>query len=596
MSGEGTDAEVRAGIGQLLALAAQRATQQQRPRLAAPSPSSGYGDDDDNGDDQLEEAKVASDGGLSVGDSDSEDSDSDGGDRVAGRLATESAADRMRRCRAFLPYDMPSPAGPGGVGTFVRLSGGTVQAGRLRSYRRWPAARVSVGGEPRPYAVGMHPTAPGVRSIGVVTRRLTGRLVRARFPSVHHRGGDGLYLFEDEWESCDAEARALAFSGDPVRLRAEVPLPAFGMGTFGHDEIFGLLHSYDRRNGTVAVLLGSHYPSSLFRAMLCEVERLPPQACRLPWPLAHFRAGAYVRYRAGLTAPRHPLGMLDRVDRSGRVYGHDGGGALLVRFGELNVRAAPEDVEIACEAVGQVGRVVRVAAHAPAPALTRVNRLWPEGVGPRSEGRVLYLRHDGTVCVDFGNAVRERYQVYHASELASGAAEDAPAGLSPMARRGSPARAVVPVAPCRCPITLMHVEDPVVAGDGETYEREAWEAYVDRRLAEGLPVVSPMTNEVVPAVAYPNRAMLRTRDEEPGEEEPPRPEPEPEPRPPPPRSMTLPQLRPTPLVVSEEPAAAPIAPPSPPSSSSSAGHEGGRQEGNPEGGEEAEGVFPAEVP
>ena len=57
----------------------------------------------------------------------------------------------------------------------------------------------------------------------------------------------------------------------------------------------------------------------------------------------------------------------------------------------------------------------------------------------------------------------------------------------------------------RCPITQELPVDPVVAEDGQAYERTAIEDWFERRAEEGGPIKSPMTNEpigktLVPAV------------------------------------------------------------------------------------------------
>lgn len=46
----------------------------------------------------------------------------------------------------------------------------------------------------------------------------------------------------------------------------------------------------------------------------------------------------------------------------------------------------------------------------------------------------------------------------------------------------------------RCPITIEIFKDPVVAGDGFTYEENAIRRHIESRLRRGLPVTSPKTN------------------------------------------------------------------------------------------------------
>jgi hypothetical protein len=60
------------------------------------------------------------------------------------------------------------------------------------------------------------------------------------------------------------------------------------------------------------------------------------------------------------------------------------------------------------------------------------------------------------------------------------------------------AAAAAPPANFMCPITNEVMEDPVVAADGHTYEREAIETWFRRRNT------SPMTNQVIPPNLVPN--------------------------------------------------------------------------------------------
>ena len=65
-----------------------------------------------------------------------------------------------------------------------------------------------------------------------------------------------------------------------------------------------------------------------------------------------------------------------------------------------------------------------------------------------------------------------------------------------------------------CPITKMPLVDPVVAGDGESYERSAWESYAKRQGSDGV-VMSPMHNTPLPqgGACVPNRTLKRMIDE-----------------------------------------------------------------------------------
>ena len=56
-----------------------------------------------------------------------------------------------------------------------------------------------------------------------------------------------------------------------------------------------------------------------------------------------------------------------------------------------------------------------------------------------------------------------------------------------------------------CPITHHVLVDPVLAADGQSYERSAWERYVRDR-AE---VPSPLTRAVISSAALPNSVLRR---------------------------------------------------------------------------------------
>lgn len=63
------------------------------------------------------------------------------------------------------------------------------------------------------------------------------------------------------------------------------------------------------------------------------------------------------------------------------------------------------------------------------------------------------------------------------------------------------AAAAAPPPICFCPITNEIMQDPVVAADGHTYEREAIETWFRRRNT------SPMTNQVIAPTLLPNFAV-----------------------------------------------------------------------------------------
>lgn len=59
-----------------------------------------------------------------------------------------------------------------------------------------------------------------------------------------------------------------------------------------------------------------------------------------------------------------------------------------------------------------------------------------------------------------------------------------------------------------CPLTLQLFEDPVVAADGHTYDREAIEQWFDRCHAKGQPYTSPLTNARLDTrTVYPNHTL-----------------------------------------------------------------------------------------
>lgn len=63
----------------------------------------------------------------------------------------------------------------------------------------------------------------------------------------------------------------------------------------------------------------------------------------------------------------------------------------------------------------------------------------------------------------------------------------------------------------RCPITLQFFSDPVVAADGQTYEREAIEKWFARNTN---PVLSPSTNEPLKSkTLVPNYALKSALDQ-----------------------------------------------------------------------------------
>ena len=60
-----------------------------------------------------------------------------------------------------------------------------------------------------------------------------------------------------------------------------------------------------------------------------------------------------------------------------------------------------------------------------------------------------------------------------------------------------------------CPITHEVMTDPVVASDGHSYERCAILKWIGQRLIQGHPVLSPLTNEVLPSTHVVPNVTLR---------------------------------------------------------------------------------------
>ena len=62
----------------------------------------------------------------------------------------------------------------------------------------------------------------------------------------------------------------------------------------------------------------------------------------------------------------------------------------------------------------------------------------------------------------------------------------------------------------RCPITGELMEDPVVAEDGRSYEREQIRQWFARCTAQGTPITSPITREEIGSRLVPNRALRQS--------------------------------------------------------------------------------------
>ena len=59
-----------------------------------------------------------------------------------------------------------------------------------------------------------------------------------------------------------------------------------------------------------------------------------------------------------------------------------------------------------------------------------------------------------------------------------------------------------------CPLTRDVFEDPYVAPDGHSYEKEALLEYVSRLVKENKPITSPMTRELMRPPPYPRNLVL----------------------------------------------------------------------------------------
>ena len=60
-----------------------------------------------------------------------------------------------------------------------------------------------------------------------------------------------------------------------------------------------------------------------------------------------------------------------------------------------------------------------------------------------------------------------------------------------------------------CPITQDYMRDPVITSDGQTYERRAIEAWLQRCAAQGMPPTSPLTGEALGGETLIPNVILR---------------------------------------------------------------------------------------
>lgn len=56
-----------------------------------------------------------------------------------------------------------------------------------------------------------------------------------------------------------------------------------------------------------------------------------------------------------------------------------------------------------------------------------------------------------------------------------------------------------------CPLSGKLLEDPIIAMDGYSYDRDAWQEYVGGKTY----VASPLTHAIIPATCVPNFTLRR---------------------------------------------------------------------------------------
>lgn len=58
-----------------------------------------------------------------------------------------------------------------------------------------------------------------------------------------------------------------------------------------------------------------------------------------------------------------------------------------------------------------------------------------------------------------------------------------------------------------CPISSQIMLDPILAEDGNSYEKQVFEMYIDSKINNNLPIISPMTREEISSEYFKNRAL-----------------------------------------------------------------------------------------
>ena len=364
------------------------------------------------------------------------------------------------------------------------------------------------------FRVGTHPYHPDVRTIGIVGKILTPKLLEVRFPIVRQRFRDkkraiSLILEREEIEDAP-DAREMSLHSLPLRLSESIRFPVYTLGSYERTQVLGMRGDFDANNLSITLKIAAS-SNMQFHCILGELE--PMQSKSLSWPMNHIKIGDYMRFRALDRPIKYGVGNLIDLTRTARVVG-DKDGMIVLNFRyHANLCCAPEDVELS-PFQPTLGASVRVSnLCAPLEPPRRQSAVWPPGVGPRTRGVVKELHSSGVVTVSFDGNIQE-YDVADLSPWtpAPQQEQDAPEETSTV--RADPIKPTVSDGASDdetlCPITTMPIDEPVVAADGETYEREAFETYCRKLKDDGKPLVSPMTNTPLESEkVYPNRALIR---------------------------------------------------------------------------------------
>lgn len=372
----------------------------------------------------------------------------------------------------------------------------------LRAYAgaEWPTASIPGPDGLITYKVGFNPQS-GEPATGVVRRVLAPNLFAVTF-------GTAAEIFVHADEIVDDERAQATIAAPAVRLREGI-VPAFGLGPDpAAGPIVGVLR-YDNRqkaspvmdDGSVALVIpeeGHH-----LRVFLEELEPMPPEMSpQQQHPgtddepahlLQPFNAGEAVMFRHNARRIYGDVSAITDFDRPAVVVGTRRGGVLVLCFPDKGLRVGVGAMCLERAWRPPVGARVRVCVERPASQPTRPNCLWAHA--PEAEGMVVAVTHDGLCFVEFEDA-SPPVQLYYLSEIAPAATRPAGnASEQQLADKGH-----------RCPLTLAPFCEPVVAADGQSYESSAWQELCDTYAGDAwLP--SPMTRQMISAVAYPNRTL-----------------------------------------------------------------------------------------